>query len=147
MVFSKLNIGKFKLEVGNRAIERLRKNMYFGFQLDNNSGLDDEIKSRIEIAENESIFLQPEHEPDYFISCPKCYVLSTSLYGVEKVRLKARTMARFDSFEMWLCRRILKKLWIERITNARVLKTINKDQELLTSINRKKNRRKTRFLM
>ena len=52
--------------------------------------------------------------------------------------LKVPTMNRIEVFEMWLLRRILKIKWTERISNNEVLKRLNKDREILTTIKRRK---------
>lgn len=45
---------------------------------------------------------------------------------------------KIEAFELWLYRRILKIPWIARITNAEVLRRMNKDTELVNTIKIKK---------
>ena len=143
MIISKQNIENIRIQVEDQNIERVRRFKYLGCWLNDKWDPDEEIKHRIEIARNtffkmKTLLCNRDLNLTTRWRATKCYVLSTLLYGVEGWTLKARTMSRLDSFEMWLYRRMLKISWTERITNLEVLERMCKDQELLTTIKRRK---------
>lgn len=143
MVITKINIDHVRIRIEDQEIERVRRFKYLGCWLNDEWDPDEEIRSRIEIARStffkiKTLLCNRDLSLTTRWRATKCYVLSTLLYGVEGWTLKARTMSRLDSFEMWLYRRILKISWTERVTNDRVLERMDKEQELLTTVKRRK---------
>ncbi|CAG9833628.1 unnamed protein product [Diabrotica balteata] len=64
----------------------------------------------------------------------KCYVWSVLLYSAEVWTLKVSIMNKIEAFEMWVHRRMLNIPWIARTTNEKVLRSVNKDRELLKTV-------------
>lgn len=57
---------------------------------------------------------------------------------MEAWTLHKTTIDKIETFEMWAYRRILKISWVKRIENIKVLRRMNKDREILKSIQIKK---------
>lgn len=129
--------------LNNTQLEQVHKFRYLGVALNDKWDPDVEIKSRIEQARNtynkwKQIICNRKLSLDTRNRVIKCYVWSVLLYGAETWTLKLDTMRRLEAFEMWLYRRMLRISWTQHITNQAVLNTINRDQELLTTIKKRK---------
>ncbi|CAG9833382.1 unnamed protein product, partial [Diabrotica balteata] len=68
----------------------------------------------------------------------KCYVWSILLYSAKVWTLKVLIMNKIKALEMWIHRRMLKTPWTARKTNEEVLRSINKDRELLKTVKHRK---------
>ncbi|CAG9839537.1 unnamed protein product [Diabrotica balteata] len=66
------------------------------------------------------------------------YVVSALFYGVESWTVNKDMCRKLKAFDMWLYRRILKIPWTDRVTNEEVLRRMNKDREVLTTIKSRK---------
>ena len=54
----------------------------------------------------------------------KALVWSTLLYGCETWTLKATDVARLEAAEMWMCRRMEKISYTQKISNEEVLRRV-----------------------
>ncbi|CAG9838333.1 unnamed protein product [Diabrotica balteata] len=68
----------------------------------------------------------------------KCYVWSILLYSAEVWTLKVSIMNKIEVLEMWVHRPIPKIPWTARKTNEDVLRSVNKDRELLKTVKHRK---------
>lgn len=143
MVISKQKNIRCNTLIYDRPIEQVSKFKYLGCWIDDSLDPDTEIKARIEQARSIFIKMRP------FLSAKnlnlklryrmaKCYVYSVLLYGMEAWTLKVSSLRRLESFEMWVFRRILRVPWTDKIRNEEILRRMNTDRELLTSIKRRK---------
>ncbi|XP_055384420.1 uncharacterized protein LOC129614059 [Condylostylus longicornis] len=143
VVSRKNNINNTRLFTDNKTVERVTKFKYLGCWLNESWDSSDEIRCRIEVA-RAMFFRYKKVLTNHGINIAlkvrfvKCYVWSVLLYGMETWTLKVAEMNKIEAFEMWLYRRILKIPWIDRVSNAEVLRRINKERELLTTIKRRK---------
>ncbi|CAG9827057.1 unnamed protein product [Diabrotica balteata] len=99
--------------------------------------------TRIEIARQafikmKTMFVNRDLSLDLRRRALRCYVLSTLLYGIESWTLKADNIKKLESFEMWCHRTILKIPWTQRVTNAEVLRRLQKDCEVIKHIKTRK---------
>ncbi|CAG9834481.1 unnamed protein product [Diabrotica balteata] len=75
---------------------------------------------------------------ELMIKALRCYVFSTLFSWSESWILKVDNIKKFESFEMWCYRRILKTLWTQRVTNAEVLRRLQNNYEVIKHINTRK---------
>ncbi|CAG9826798.1 unnamed protein product [Diabrotica balteata] len=68
----------------------------------------------------------------------KCYVWSVLLYSAEVWTLKVSIMNKIKALKFWVHRRMLKIPWTARKTNEEVLRSVNKDRELLKTVKHRK---------
>ncbi|CAG9832009.1 unnamed protein product [Diabrotica balteata] len=68
----------------------------------------------------------------------RCYFFSVLFYGVESWSLNEDMCRKLEASEMWLYRRMLKIPWTDRVTNEEVLRRMNKNREVLTTIKSRK---------
>ncbi|CAG9833495.1 unnamed protein product [Diabrotica balteata] len=68
----------------------------------------------------------------------KCYVWSEFLYIAEVWTLKVSIINQIEALEMWVHRRMLKIPLTASKTNEEVLRSINKDKELLKIVKHRK---------
>lgn len=66
------------------------------------------------------------------------YIWSILLYCAESWTLKMAEMKKLESLEMWVYRRILKISCTDHVTNKDILRRLDKNRELLTTIKRRK---------
>ncbi|CAG9838621.1 unnamed protein product [Diabrotica balteata] len=64
----------------------------------------------------------------------KCYVWSALLYSAEVWTLRVSIMNKIEAMEMWIHIRMLQIPWTSRKTNEEVLRSVNKDRELLKTV-------------
>ncbi|CAG9831796.1 unnamed protein product, partial [Diabrotica balteata] len=68
----------------------------------------------------------------------RCYVFSVLFYGVELWTLNEDMCRKLEAFEMYLYQRMFKIPWTDRVTNEEVLRRMNKNREVLTTIKSRK---------
>lgn len=143
MVISKTPVARVNLFVYGKPVEQVSKFKYLGCWITDDLNPDTEIICRIEQARktflnmrklltNKSLSLTLRYR---FV---KGYVYAVLLYGTETWTLKANTLNRLEAFETWVFRRLLKVPWTARMTNAEVLRRMDRDRELLTIVKRRK---------
>ena len=64
----------------------------------------------------------------------KCHIWSTLLYGCESWNIKNQTRMRLEAFEMKTWRHVLKVSWTHRITNEEILRRMETQRGLLTTM-------------
>ncbi|CAG9826360.1 unnamed protein product [Diabrotica balteata] len=64
--------------------------------------------------------------------------LAVLLYSAEVWMLKVSIMNKIKALEMWVHRRMLKIPWTARKTNEEVLRSVNKDRELIKTVKHRK---------
>ena len=67
-------------------------------------------------------FLRSELSLNLRMRMIRCYIFSILLYSCESWTLDRSSEKRIDAFEMYLYRRMLRLSWIQKITNAEVLR-------------------------
>jgi hypothetical protein len=65
----------------------------------------------------------------------KCYIWSTTLYGVETWTLRAVDQKHLESSEMWCWRRMEKISWTDHVRNEAVLLRVKKQRNILHDVN------------
>ncbi|CAG9828977.1 unnamed protein product, partial [Diabrotica balteata] len=66
------------------------------------------------------------------------YLHSVLLYGMESWTLKKIDIKKLEAFELWMYRRILRISWTEKVTNVEVLRRMNKEKEVIFTIQKRK---------
>lgn len=132
-----------RLRVDNKNLERVSKYKYLGSWLHQDWNPDREIRCRIEMARSafykyKNILTCRDLNIELRMRYAKCYVWSVLLYGMEAWTMKATTLNKLESFEMWTYRRLLKIPWTDRVTNEEVLRQMRKERELLTIVKKRK---------
>src|SRR5437899_9291739 len=69
----------------------------------------------------------------------KTLVWTKLLYGSETWTLKKEDIRKLEALEMWLCRRMEKISWKDRISNEVVLRRAGVERELITMLRSRKN--------
>jgi hypothetical protein len=134
---------EFKLILNNAIIERVYSYKYLGTWIHSNGDNSREIRCRIEIARSTFFKLRKSFSNrdlplDLRTRMLKCYVFSTLLYGMEAWTLKKADVQKIQAFEMWCFRRILNISWVDKVTNAEVLRRIGKEPEMMKIIKSRK---------
>lgn len=68
----------------------------------------------------------------------RCYVFSVFFLCVESRTLSEATNKRLEAFEMWLYGRMFRMSCTDRITNENILQRMNKEEEILATIETQK---------
>ena len=63
---------------------------------------------------------------------------SVALYAAETLTQAERD--RIEALEMWICRRMEKISWMEKVTNEDVLKKVNESKNMLNVIRQRKRK-------
>uniref|UniRef100_A0A8D8SHV0 Craniofacial development protein 2 n=1 Tax=Cacopsylla melanoneura TaxID=428564 RepID=A0A8D8SHV0_9HEMI len=144
MIISKEQISSDAQIIVNQVrIERVTQCQYLGTCINEAWDNSQEVKCRIAKARNvfnsmDSVFKSHNLTLDTKTRLLKCYVFSVLLYGVETWTLTEATTNKLRAFELWLYRRMLRISWIQKITNAEVLRRMNKEAELVNIIKTRK---------
>ena len=143
MVISKNQIPHEQLMINNQPITTVNSYTYLGTNLNDRWDHSTEIKQRIEKAriafvKFAKIFKSRDLPLTTKIRLLRCYVFSILLYGVEAWTLTNATMKKLEAFEMWCYRRILRTSWMDRVTNAEVLRRLNKECEIILHVKQRK---------
>jgi len=67
----------------------------------------------------------------------KSFIWSVALYGSETWTIKAADKKHLEAFEMWIWRRMLKISWRDHKTNEEVLRMVEEERTLITTIRRR----------
>lgn len=131
------------LKIKSTEIERVKKYNYLGTQLNEKWDTSKEIQRRIEMARDaflkyKKILTSHDVQINTKIRYTKCYVWTVLMYASETWTLKAIDERRLQAFEMWLYRRILRIPWSDRISNREVLRRIDQECHLVTTIKQRK---------
>jgi hypothetical protein len=143
MIVSKTQHGNERLMIEQTQIEKVETYKYLGTWVDDKNDQSREIKVRIETARQafvkmKTMLTNRDLQLHLRLRALRCYIFSILLYGMEAWTLKKQHIRKIEAFEMWCYRRILKIQWVQRITNAEVLRRLNKELEIMNSIKRRK---------
>ena len=64
----------------------------------------------------------------------KCYIWSVLTYGCESWTLSKVMEKRLEDTEMWFYKKMLRIFWVQRVTNAEVLKKMKAKRQLTATI-------------
>ena len=64
----------------------------------------------------------------------KCTIWSIALYGAETWTMTQADRERLEAFEMWVWRRMLKVSWVDKVSNAEVLQTVQENKSILDTV-------------
>ncbi|XP_071581636.1 uncharacterized protein [Temnothorax nylanderi] len=139
MIFSRASHEGALLHLDGVRIERVASIEYLGCLITEDLDPDREVRRRIEIARGvfnkmRAFFCEDNLNLRLRRRMVKCYVWSVLLYGVEAWTLKASTLNRLETFEMWILRRMLRISWVDRVTNAEVWRRAGAQRELLITV-------------
>jgi len=67
----------------------------------------------------------------------KALIWSGVLYGSETWTMTKEDVSRLEDFEMWIWRRLLKISWTENKTNEEVLKAVDEERMLVSTLRRR----------
>lgn len=146
----KLNRQKTKLMVIDRTnrintaptindIEMVEEINYLGANINRDGNSSIEIKRRIALAKTAMTKLQKIWKDKQITTKTKrklveTLVLPIALYGAETWTLKAKDIAKLDSFEMWAWRRLLRIPWTAHRTNVSILEELQINVRLSTIV-------------
>ena len=68
----------------------------------------------------------------------KTLVWTVLSYGAETWTLKVRDERKITSMEMWLWRRMMLIIWMEQITDNRIIQELDIERELLGHVRKRK---------
>jgi len=64
----------------------------------------------------------------------KCTIWRVVLYGAETWTMTQADRERLEAFEMWVWRRMLKVSWVDKVSNAEVLQTVQENKSILDTV-------------
>ena len=67
-----------------------------------------------------------------------CFVWSVVLYGAETWTLRRNDQKQLEAFEVWICKRMERVKWTDKIKNAVVLEKVGEGRIMLELIRNKK---------
>lgn len=143
MVISKNRDTLCHITVGQNQIEQVHRYIYLGTIINDQWDPAEEVKSRIGKAraifnKMSNLFKNHGLAMNTKIRLLRCYVFSTLFYGVETWTLTESLSKRLEAFEMWLYRRILRVPWTDHVTNVEILRRMEKEKEVLTTVKARK---------
>ena len=127
--------------IGNKPVGEVSQFKYLGSIITQEGNCSMEIKSRIaqgKVAfERERRTLIGKLRMELKKSFVKSFIWSVALYGSETWTIKAADKKHLEAFEMWMWRRLLKISWRDHKTNEEVLRMVEEEQTLITTIRRR----------
>jgi len=131
------------IKVNGQNLEQVDRFKYLGQCITSDGRCDVEVKSRIEIAKKAFIKLKDvltwrQLNLKLHKRLVQCYVLSMFLYASETWTLSKDLEMRIKAFELWIYRRMLKRSYVDRITNEQVLHRVDEKEKLLLDIQTRK---------
>ena len=138
IVFSK-KPKRVTLRIHNSTVEQVPFLKYLGILVNEQCEPKKEIRSRVEQARRiftsmKSLFTSRDLSMQLRIRLLRCYIFPVLLYGAESWTLSPSLDNQISAFEMYLYRRILRISWMDRVTNEEVLRRMDKNKGLLTTI-------------
>lgn len=143
MIITKRAQNNGNIYIHNKPLEKVEKYTYLGTVINNNNNCSEEIKTRIAKARSTFIKMKKilcgrDLNHELKIRLMRCYVMSILFYGMETWTLKKMDSRKLEAFELWMYRRILKIPWVDRITNAEVMRRMCKEKEIISTIKKRK---------
>ena len=128
--------------IGNKPVGEVSQFKYLGSIITQEGNCSMEIKSRIaqgKVAfERERRTLIGKLRMELKKRFVKSFIWSVALYGSETWTIKAADKKHLEAFEMWIWRRMLKISWRDHKTNEEVLRMVEEERTLITTIRRQK---------
>src|SRR6218665_2443416 len=122
------------------VIEQVKEFCYLGLGslLSDDARCHREIKRRIAM-EKEAFYRRKDLPRRELKRClkkrmVKTLIWSVTLYCVETWTLRKEDITRLEVFEMWIWRRMEKISWTEHISNEEVLKLVEEERSMLTTV-------------
>lgn len=120
---------KKNIKINGAILEEIDSVVYLGQLFTKDGKCEDEIKRRNQIARNtfskmNGILTDQHLRMSTKLRVVRCYVIASLLYGAETWTLNAAMENRIRSLEMWLYRRMLKIVWMDKISNKEVIRRI-----------------------
>ena len=101
----------------------------------------EDIRSRIAGARNASLnrkeLLTKSFSLDLKKRIVKTVIWNALLYGAESWALRRDDIRRLESCKMWLCRRILDISWSDKISNDEVLRRVEEEKSIISTIGKR----------
>ena len=127
--------------IGNKPVGEVSQFIYLGSIITQEGNCSIEIKSRIaqgKVAfERERRTLIGKLRMELKKRFVKSFIWSVALYGYETWTIKAADKKHLEAFEMWIWRRMLKISWRDHKTNEEVLRMVEEERTLITTIRRR----------
>ena len=148
MVISKGNENpRANISVGGEVLGQVERYKYLGSIVTQDGRCVEEIKTRVAIAKNafnkiQTLMTNRSISLSLRKRFMKAYVWSTLMYGCEAWTITKEMERKIEATELWLCRRMLKISWTERVSNERVLQRAGAGREMVKKI----RQRQLRFL-
>ena len=129
----KRNVSGVQLIVGGPQVDRVSSFQYLGTIVT-------KIHSRIVQAgtvfsKMSKVLTSKQLVLDLRVRILRCHVLPVFFYGVETWTLTDSLCHRIHAFKIWTYRRFLKISWVDRVTNAEVLRRMDKSCEVMNTFN------------
>ena len=143
MVVSRQDNIQADIKIGTETLEQVNTFKYLGQIITPDGKNENEIKAKMAIAKNRfqqmykvltsrKISMKLRHR------LLVCYVFSVILYGCETWTLTKPLMDKIEACEMWFLRRMGKISWKQKVRNEDVLKKLNVNKSLLSTIKTRK---------
>ena len=127
--------------IGNKPVGEVSQFKYLGSIITQEGNCSMEIKSRIaqgKVAfERERRTLIGKLRMELKKRFVKSFIWSVALYGSETWTIKAADKKHLEAFEMWIWKRMLKISWRDHMTNEEVLRMVEEERTLITTIRRR----------
>ena len=140
MVISKnAVVPKINIVLDGQTVDHVERFMYLGQIITQDGRCQEEIRNRIRQAKSAFINMRDvlccrKLNLTSRIRLLKCYVWSTSLYGVETWTVSETSRKKLEAFEMWALRRMMRISWTRRLSNEHVLDLAKQKRELFSTV-------------
>ena len=140
-----IHIGKHcsPILIGQEEVEKVDHFKYLGSIKTEDAYCSKDIRARIGMAKQRmveltNIWKASSISTSLKIRLMKCLVWTVVTYGAEGWTLRKEDMDRINSAEMWMYRRLLRVSWYEKRTNDSILRQLQVDRELLSTVLKRK---------
>ena len=130
------------IQTGSEPLEQVSSSNYFGSLVTADGRCKNKIKRRIALAKeafNKMRSLLTDRKLSILVKVRllKTFVWSVLLYGYESWTWTAETRNNIQAAEMWFYRRMFRISYVDRMTDAEVLKKVGQERQLLKMIERR----------
>ena len=148
----KINIGKtkvmrvskdeeeiaMKITINGEEIQQVKSFCYLGSMIITDARCHSDVKRRIVLGKDaftkRGELMRGGLSKSLKKRLVKTLIWSVVLYGSETWTLRKEDIKRLEAFEMWIWRRMEKVSWTERMTNEEVLKRVEEERSLMTTL-------------
>ena len=142
MLVSRKEGGIVNIVIDGQLMEQVKKFKYLGSLLTEDGKCEAEVKVRIGMAKDafnkRKELLTRRMDRTVKKKIIKSVIWSVALYGCETWTLRKNEMQRLNALEMWMWRRMEKISWKDHRTNEEVLRLVDEDRQIVTTIVRRK---------